>query len=1177
MTLFFQEFVAGEARYRGMSSHQTFLVREASMEDPPSLHLLRWEYACLRNLQHPVLPELVEAFEQDGYAYLVTLFPQGLRLDQKAAVKNLSESTLLNWAETLRDLLRYLDLHAIHLHLVSHKMIKSRDDRLKLIDLSETEHSPGHPNFRGEGSLQDDLKGLQKCLSDWFPEASASTRAALKGLIQRETRPEPEPALGNRIRLPQNSRRTCLAPGTRLSTYEVEFLTQGGMSLCYLGKHESGPRFIKEVKGDDVEGCQALRREYEVMRKLRHPHIVRAHQIFEEAGYLYLVMDFLEGSSLADSMSQGPASERDLLDWGQQLCETLDYLHAQKPPLIYRDLKPGNVVRSPAGSLFLIDFGLTRTYKVGQAKDTQALGTFSTASPEHFTGQTDARSDLFSLGATLYLLANPGFKPTAPFVFPPLRKAQPQYSADLERLLRRCLDPKPEARWPSAAALASELKALQKPFLKDEPATDPLAAVDDVPFLPNLSSHLALGTAQLAARVEAGDPLRFALEGLARECDIKSLSALWLSLADRVGQGQSFSCGLKAYPKVFSRAYVSLIEGNEKGRLLEGLRLVAQLAEKEDRARHTRTTPASEPAPPVAPRRRSLSRRVWTGLMLLLGGLALGATVEGLFKDRAAGAGASLCFWLLAISLWALRDARRWRVLRRTQNLVQDAWTSFALGETDKAEKELGEALVLSRDRLGPSHLNTLASLHSLANLCRERRQFKEAELYYTQALTIYDRILPEVHLARAHLHQHWAMNCEGQKDVVGALTQLQRSLAILNQLAEQNPLDLAEVQFFKGRLHFERAEDEQAMELLSQSLEIQYTQLGLKSPLVHRTMSYLTQVYVRQRLFKESEAHLAVLLTEGEQDLIPNYLALTEANLDMGLIRLEQDRKQDAEPYFLRALQMMQHYVGPNQRLLQRVLDGYCKVVGEQGSGVVQLISVFTGDREILRQALEKHPELVNARDNTGWGPLQWATFIGREDIVRWLLGRGADPGYDSGLAMGPLHVACAWDRAEALFALLERDPDVNLNGPGGWTPLFWCCQTGHTRLLENLLKKGADVNWLDETGRTALHIAAANNRLKAVAALLGAGAAINAQEPRAQATALHLAAERGHLGVCDCLIYNGADLRLRDAAGQTPLDLAEKNQYKLLARAMRRHLHEGLGKSRSESRQAWKTAPPA
>ncbi|MBT9588329.1 ankyrin repeat domain-containing protein [bacterium] len=1148
MQLAFQEFVGAESRYRGSQADQVYLVRELPVSQAGPL---RWEYACLKRLQHPLLPDLVEAFEETGFAYLVTQFPQGFRLDQKIARKNLNP---VECAQCLSQLLDYLGSQQVGIELAGAQLIKTRADKLKLIDLTFT---------RDGADLSRDRQALANCLSDWFHESIPDLIDTLrKGESLALGRVAMlEETGGHRIPLPQDPRRTCLSPGTRVANYQVEFLTQGGMSLCYLSKNGSDTRFLKEVRLDNVEGAAALRREFDVMRKLKHPNIVCAHQLFEQAGYLYLVMDFVEGSTLAEVSRRGPVSEEQLLDWGQQLCQTLDYLHNQTPPMIYRDVKPGNVVHTPAGKLYLIDFGLTRTYKAGQAKDTQALGTFSTASPEHFKGQTDARSDIFSLGATLYLLAHPTFKPTAPFVFPALRKAQPQFSGELESLIRRCLESKPEARWSSAKALAAEIRILQEPYLKAAPPPTPQASIDDLDFIPNLTGHLATGARQLATRVQSGSALLEALESLASDAEIQSLALLWESLAAQIKSGQAFSAALKLYPRVFSKAYVTLIEGNQKGHLLEGLQQGAELMEKEDRARRTRPAASSEPTPlaPDDPRRG----RIVGGLLLILLGLGVGFVTQLASDSFKTGCSASLGFGIAAVSLWAFVDARRLRLMKKTQNLVEDAWTSFALGETDKAEKELGEALLLSRDRLGARHLNTLASLHSLANLCRERKQHKRADEYYSQALAIYQHILPDTHLARANLHRHWAMNFEGQKDRELALDQLEKCLAVLQPQARRYPLELAQAQFYKGKLHFDLGQDTQAMELLSQSLEIQYSLLGLKSPLVHTTMSYLTRVYVRQRLFKQSESHLAILLSEGEQDLVPNYEALAEANLDMGMVRLEQGRTQDAEPYFLRALQLLQHYVGPYPRLLQRVLNGYSRIFGTEGQSVVQLISIFTGDREVLRQALERHPELVNARDNTGWGPIQWATFIGREDIVRWLLARGADPGYDSGLAMGALHVACAWDRPEALFALLEKDPDVNAKGPGGWTPLFWCCLTGQTRLLEHLLKKGADVNRVDDRGCTALHVAASNNRLKALAALLGAGAQVNAQEARGQASALHMAAERGHLGVCDCLIFNGADLTLRDVARQTPLDLALKNHHALLTRAMRKHLQDGLGKS--------------
>ncbi|MFN8612241.1 MAG: protein kinase [Vulcanimicrobiota bacterium] len=1152
--LTFLEKAPPETLYRGQCGDRQGLVREG----PHNLGGLKSEAEALRNLSHPCLPEALESFEENGYFYLITAFPQGVRMDQKMAVQNQTEAAILGWIQALLGLLDYIAPHGVFPAFAPKSLIRSASGHIRLIDLRER-----------SAHLAASLQSLGECLKQWVTTPETALKQVLESL-SRGLRPEgmePSAAPGGlrRVPLPDGSKQTCLEAGTRLAGYEVEYFARGGMSLCYLGKLGNDVRFLKEVPCHDREASNALRREFEIMKALKHPNIVRVHLTFEQGGYLYLVMDYIEGSSLAAFNAQSISEER-LLEWAAQLCEALAFLHSQNPVLIYRDLKPANILLSEKGQLYLIDFGLARTYKPGQAQDTQALGTFSTASPEHFTGQTDGRSDIFSLGATLYLLAHPGFKPKTPFVFPPLRKAQPEYSEAFEALLKRCTATKAEDRWPSARALANEIKKLQEPFLKsraERPQVKPDAWREEVLFIPNLSSHVSQYARQLAD-LAGKEPLPVALGKVSESCPIEPLSKLWAWLASQENVAQAMS----AFPRVFSRSYLDLVQKS-------GWQEAAALLEKEEIARRTRTSAAtsadpleSVPEGARARRQRLLAYAVILAMALGLGGIAYSSLAgAGLpsWQPVAAGLGSSLLVGFVATLVTAVRDARHLRARNKAQNLVEDAWTSYALGETEKAEKELSDALVLSRDKLGANDLTTLASLHSLANLCRQRKDFKKADNYYSQALTLYKRVLPPDHPARGHLHHHWAQSLESQKRIPEAMQQLEASLAIWQGRREKAPLELAEVQFYKGRLHFDRDENEDARQLFDQSLELQYAELGLKSPLVHRTLSYLTRVYVRLKRYQKAEAHLATLLVEAEQDLQPNFAALAEANLDLGLIRLEDKKPQEAEPYFLRALQLLQHYVGPNERLLRRVLDGYRRIfgAGQEAGGVVSLISIFMDDREKIRQALEKHPEWVNARDSTGWGPIQWATFMGRHDIVSWLLARGADPGYDSSHAMGPLHVACAWDRADAMFVLLDKDPDVNASGPGGWTPVFWCAMTGQARLLESLLKRGAQVNALDDQGLSPLHIAATHGHLKLAASLLGAGAQVNLAGGPSRVTPLHLAAERGHLGVSDCLIFNGAELNLKDSAGQTPLDLAEKNRHRLLVRTMRRHLQEGLGRT--------------
>lgn len=1149
LSLLFQDRQGSENHYLGESPSGQYLVREVENQESEALARLKAEWACLQQVQHPFLPEVADFFEERGRTYLVTVFPQGFRLDQKVAQKEVEPERIADWLCQFFALFQALQEAPWDWAFDPKNLVRTRAFGLKLVVL------PGQPG--GAQAPKTPVQHLQE-LCQFFNQWECRPADQLKScLLQLQQSPQTlvsAPATpSKRIPLASDPKIQILAPGTRLATYEVEFLRCGGMSLCYLGKSGSNLRFIKEVRCQDDAGVEALRREFEVMRKLRHSQIPRVHQIFEQDGYLYLVSEFVEGNSLAELSRQTRVSEEELVNWGFQLTRILDYLHLHKPPLIYRDLKPANVLRRPDGSLCLIDFGLLRSYKKGQDRDTQALGTFSTASPEHFTGQTDARSDIFSLGATLFLLSTPDFRPRKPFSFPALREVRADLSEQLEKLLDRCLQQRPDERWPSAQELGQEFERHWK--LRQPELPPPRNPEDDLLFLPGLRSQLAEQARTLLERRSSQQDLAEAFLGLAQSSSGEALQSLWRNISQELQSGKGLAEALSLHPKIFSRDTLKRVSRAE-----DPLTTWVEQLEREERAGRSG---GKEAQPATASSSSPRPQTKWLAASgLLISGPALASLTHLLEFNWQVAAGSCLLVWSGGLAAWALRDARLMRIVARTQNLVEDAWTSFALGETEKAARELTRALVESRDKLGSHHLNTLASLHSLANLCREQKKFEESNEYYRQSLLIYKKILPENFLAQSHLHRDWAANFEAQKRTEDAILQLQAALDLVDKVTPLPELEKAQLMFEKGRLHFELHQDPQAAESLGPAMETFYNLLGLKSPLVHRALSYLTRVYVRQRKYRESEKHLDALLEEATQEATPDYLALTEANLDMGLIRVETGRKSEARPYFLRALQLLQHYVGPNPGLLRRVLDGYCRALQEsEEDGVIQLISIFTGEREVLRRTLERRPDLINARDNTGWGPIQWATFIGREDIVRWLLARGADPGYDSSLVMGPVHVACAWDRPEALYALLEREPDLNAQGPGGWSPLFWCCLNGHSRLVEGLLKKGADPGLRDENGLTPLHVAATHNRLQAVAALLGAGAPVNAVEARAGASALHLAAARGYLAICDCLVYNQADLRLRDAGGQTPLDLAQRNQHRLLVRALQKHQKEGLG----------------
>lgn len=243
--------------------------------------------------------------------------------------------------------------------------------------------------------------------------------------------------------------RTVLPDGTEVGGYLLTHHGFGGMSTVYKGVKEDQTFLVKEVAGDNSFQLLALTQEKGLLERINHPGIVRFHGLFEENGYYYMVQEFIEGRSLEDRQDNGPPlTEAEVRDWATQLCDIFAYLHRLDPPIIYKDLKPGNVILQ-GDRVRLIDFGIARVYKGDKIQDTELLGSFFTASPEHFGGvETDPRSDIFTLGATLYDLLSEGKdRHQLPSNHPPLRELAPDVSPELEAIVMKALATAPEDRF----------------------------------------------------------------------------------------------------------------------------------------------------------------------------------------------------------------------------------------------------------------------------------------------------------------------------------------------------------------------------------------------------------------------------------------------------------------------------------------------------------------------------------------------------------------------------------------------------------------------------------------------------------------------------------------------------------------------------------------------------------
>lgn len=246
--------------------------------------------------------------------------------------------------------------------------------------------------------------------------------------------------------------------------YEIlKLIGKGGMSRVYLAMDQNLNKqwAVKEIekramdKNNEVV-IQSAMAEANMMKKLDHPSLPRIVDIIDKEDVIYVVMDYIEGEPLSSVLTKyGAQPQNTVIEWAKQLCLVLDYLHTQNPPIIYRDMKPANVMLQPNGNVKLIDFGIAREYKEQNLADTVSLGTKGYAAPEQFggKGQTDARTDVYCLGVTLYHLLTGQNPCEPPYEIYPIRYWNPQLSSGLETVISRCTQLNPADRYQSCAEL----------------------------------------------------------------------------------------------------------------------------------------------------------------------------------------------------------------------------------------------------------------------------------------------------------------------------------------------------------------------------------------------------------------------------------------------------------------------------------------------------------------------------------------------------------------------------------------------------------------------------------------------------------------------------------------------------------------------------------------------------
>ncbi|MDZ4835930.1 MAG: serine/threonine-protein kinase [Candidatus Melainabacteria bacterium] len=249
----------------------------------------------------------------------------------------------------------------------------------------------------------------------------------------------------------------------------VDRLGQGGMGTVYMARdlnlstlsQQKKSAVVKELRDDFIRGedkekaREFFMREVNVLADLDHPNIVRVLDQFSENGRYYLVMEYVQGQNLHEMMTkrQEPFDEDMIIEWAAQICDVLTYLHTHNPPVIYRDLKPSNIMINTNDQVKLVDFGIARPFQ--ESEDNTHVVSQGYSPPEQYWGAADPRSDVYALGATIQFLLT-GQDPLALTTSCP-QSLNPNASDHINDIVMRATNQDSDGRYQCAADMKDAL------------------------------------------------------------------------------------------------------------------------------------------------------------------------------------------------------------------------------------------------------------------------------------------------------------------------------------------------------------------------------------------------------------------------------------------------------------------------------------------------------------------------------------------------------------------------------------------------------------------------------------------------------------------------------------------------------------------------------------------------
>ena len=354
----------------------------------------------------------------------------------------------------------------------------------------------------------------------------------------------------------------------------IRHLGEGTMGSVYLVKRKSDGKelvlkklIITSTSGlDETSAREIFRRESELLKRFSHPGLPEIYDTFIQNGQDYLVMEYIKGETLEDIINKhdGPFTSDKALKWVIEIAEILDYLHNSfEAPVIYKDLKPSNIIITPDGSPRLVDFGTSRYYSPDKNSDTHRLGTPGYAAPEQYNknGQTTPQSDLFALGVILFQLLTKYDPTVTPLKFPSMKSLNPFVPERLEEIIKKAIQPEPVKRYISVVEFKESLEKYMG--IKKSSYFSLNISETDHSSIKNYK-NLIMPVRQLAIMVGSGCTIMSCLNFLYEERAYKNLRKTISTVKKEVETGSSLHKALSTVPDIFSPSFINMIKAGER-------------------------------------------------------------------------------------------------------------------------------------------------------------------------------------------------------------------------------------------------------------------------------------------------------------------------------------------------------------------------------------------------------------------------------------------------------------------------------------------------------------------------------------------------------------------------------------------------------------------------------------